>query len=138
MWKLIKIQQTPKYNAFYPNIFSTPKQILKWKTNLWLIEKAPLRFLETFKKSTFDEEIWRYASTLASLKVFGRNLSGLGNQLVKRYAKVRAKLDEDSFRLLKTSINKSPMQSLINRSTISNELWKWLFSEIGLRQNESK
>ena len=54
MQKLIKIQQTPKYNTFGPNIFSTAKQILKWKNHLWLInpqqEEVPLLFPETLKK----------------------------------------------------------------------------------------
>ena len=54
MRKWIKIQQTPKYKTFNPNIFSTSKRILKWKTHLWLNnpqqEEAPFRFPETLKK----------------------------------------------------------------------------------------
>ena len=44
----------PKYKTFDPNIFSTTKRILKWKTHLWFInpqqEETPLQFLETLKK----------------------------------------------------------------------------------------
>ena len=88
MQKLIKIQQTPKYNTFDPNIFSIAKRIFKWKTHLWLInpqqEEAPLWFPKTLKKFNIWWRNMKITSTLASLKVFGRCLLCLGGQLVKR------------------------------------------------------
>ena len=136
MRKLIKIQQTPKYNTFDPNIFSAAKRILKWKTHLRLIEKAPLRFPETLKKFNLWWRNMKICLDFGFVEGFRKIPIGFGwSTHEERHDRVRPKSNEDGFwkmgihRLLKTSIN---------RSVVSNELWKWTFSEIGLRQNQSK
>ena len=133
MRTLIKIQQTPKYNTFDPNIFSTTKRILKWKTYLWLInsqqEEVPLRFPETLKKFN----IWWRNMKICLEDGFSKN------EGFQKMPRVMPKSDEDGFRkmgihrLLRTSINRSDADI-----RVSNELWKWKFFEIELEQNEMK
>ena len=119
MWTLIKIQQTPKYNTFGPNIFSTAKQILKWKTHPWLInpqqEEAPLRFPETLKKFN----LWWRNMKICLEYGFSED------EGFRKMPRVRPKSDEDEFwkmgihYLLRTLINKSDAYL-----RVSNKLWK--------------
>ena len=115
-------QQTPKYNTFGPNIFSTAKRILKWKTHLRFIEEAPLRFPETLKKFNLWWRNMKICLDFGFVEGFRKILIGFGwSTREEIHVRVRPKSDEDDFQkmgihcLLKTSIN---------RSTISNELWK--------------
>ena len=89
----------------------------------WL-RKLHFSFQKPLKNQPLMKKIWRSASTLASLKVFGRNLSGLGCHLVKRHARVKVESDEVGFR--KIGIHRL-LKTLINRSVVSKELWKRKF-----------
>ena len=144
MQKWIKIQQTPKYKTFGPNIFSTAKRILKWKTHLWLInpkqEETPLRFPETLKKFHIwwrNMKIWL---NFGFVEGFQKMAIGFGwSAREERHTRVRPKWDEEGFgkmgirRLVRTLINK-----LTVCLRVSNELWKCEFPKIGLGQNERK
>ena len=144
MLKWIKIQQTPKYKIFGPNIFSTAKQILKWKTHRRLInpkqEKVPLRFLETLTKFHLwwrNMKIWLHFGFVEGFRKMAIRFRWLAHEA--RHNRVRPKWDEEGFgkmgilHLVRTSINR-----LVACLHVSNKLWKCEFLEMGLGQNERK
>ena len=136
-------QNESKYNKSQnirpsvPILSQQPNESLNGKLTCdWLIQskrKLHFGFQKPWKNSTFDEEIWRYGSTLASLKIFGRCLSSLGGQLMKRHTlglgqnETKTTLGRWVSILVKISTNRST--SYLH---VSNELWKWEFSKIGL------
>ena len=137
MRKWIKIQQIPKYKTFNPNIFSTAKRILKWKTHLWLInpqqEETSLRFSETLKKFHIWWRNMKICLNFTSLKVFGRFLLGLGGQLVKRDTlglgqMRRRRLWEDGYPSPGQNVNKriGCLSSCIKRAMKMRIFWYWV------------
>ena len=119
MRTLIKIQQTPKYNTFDPNIFLTTKRILKWKTHLWLInsqqEEAPLRFPETLKKFN----IWWRNMKICLEDGFSEN------EGFQKMPRVMPKSDEDGYPSPAQNVNKQIgcLPSCIKRALKMEIFW---------------